>query len=369
MANYGGQTLVFELPSPPERVWDALSDPAALNQWFGETNFVARPGLPFSLRPHAGGQLPTVAGEVLVVEPPRRLVTRWRAEGRVLSLTVLVEPGPGGSVLRVAYSDTGGVEEGQLAALNRLYDERLRAFLAGGPLPDAAPAVAAPVPTAPAPPTPAPPAPPAPAGPTRPPVKPAAVAEEPTASKRRRAVVPMAVGAGVVLVLLLVAWTVSGTSLTWGAPGRDDATSAPADPTVPATRAAPASTTASASAPQSTGGTAAATTAAGTGPLIVASQVTNRQPNSLTVAVTITNRSTTGQTWRNVAVGLSSANLTLSNVDSRVNYEWAGTRACFAPGPAVTTIAAGSTITFPFTVTGAVPGDVTTTNLNHTDCL
>jgi hypothetical protein len=86
------------------------------------------------------------------------------------------------------------------------------------------------------------------------------------------------------------------------------------------------------------------------------------------VVVTITNRTDTGQTWRSVAVGLTSANLTLSNVDSRVNYEWAGTRACFSPGPAVTTIAAGGTVTFPFTVTGAVPGDITGTNLNHADC-
>jgi hypothetical protein len=51
-----------------------------------------------------------------------------------------------------------------------------------------------------------------------------------------------------------------------------------------------------------------------------------------------------------------------------VNYEWAGTRACFTPGPAVTTIAGSATVTFPFTVNGSAPGDVIATFLNHTDC-
>ena len=353
MANYGGQTLVFELPSRPEQVWDVLTDPSALNQWFGETNLLARAGLPFHLRPHAGGDLPAGAGEVVAVEPPRRLVMRWRADGRVLALTILVEPGAGGSVLRVAYSDTGGIDEGQLAALRHLYDERLRAFLAGGPLPNATPVVAA------APRVPHPGA----AGPTASPVKPAADPAATPVPTRRRAVVAIAAGAGVVALLLLVGWTVAGTSITWGAPGPDDSPTALAGLTAATTGTGTGSTATTASASPSVSATSVAS-----GPLTVASRVTDRQPNSLTVVVTITNRTDTGQTWRNVAVGLSSANLTLSNVDSRVNYEWSGTRACFTPSLAVTTVAAGGTVTFPFTVTGSVPGDVTGISLNNADC-
>jgi uncharacterized protein YndB with AHSA1/START domain len=359
MANYGGQTLVFELPSQPERVWDALTDPSALNQWFGQTNLLARAGLPFSLRPHAGGDLPAGAGEVVAVEPPRRLVLRWRAAGRVLALTILVEPGPGGSVLRVAHSDTGGIDESRSAGLRRLYDERLRAFLAGMPMPDPAPVVD-PVPRAPH---------PGVAAPGTRPIQPAADPVRTPAPTRRRAVVPVAIGGVALVVLVLVAWTVAGASFTWGAPGADGSPTAPASQTATATRAAasaaavtPVTTTVTA------GPTSVSPTSGASGPLTVASRVTNRQPNSLTVVVTITNRSDAGQTWRNVGVDLSSANLTLSNVDSRVNYDWAGTRACFTPGPVVTTVAGGGTVTFPFTVTGAGPGDVTATSLNHPAC-
>jgi uncharacterized protein YndB with AHSA1/START domain len=381
MANYGGQTLVIELPSRPEGVWDALTDPSALNQWFGETNFLARAGLPFSLRPHADGDLPAGAGEVVAVEPPRRLVLRWRADGRVLALTIVVEPGPGGTVLRVAYSDTGGIDEIRLTALRRLYDERLRAFLSGAPLPvgsvphgsvpDAPTLNPAPVATGGSRVGP-PPAAAASAAPSRPASEPVPTAVRTPGSapgSTRRRALPVVAGAAVPVVLVLVAWTVAGSNLTWGAPGAEGA------PTAPASIAGPAATnTTTASAPTANISASRASTSASpsasaaSGPLTVAARVTDRQPNSLTVAVTITNPTATGQTWRNVAVGLSATNLTLSNVDPRVNYEWAGTRACFSPGPAVTTIAAGTTVTFPFTVSGAVPADVAGASLNHADC-
>ena len=156
MANYGGQTLVFALPSPPDQLWAALTDPTALNQWFGETTSRAQVGLPFSVRPHASG-LPAGTGEVTAVEPPRRLVVRWRADGRVLALTILVEPADEGSLLRVAHSDTEGVDDARSTALRLLYDGRLRAYLTGAPLPDSIADVVAP-PVLP-PPVPAPPAP------------------------------------------------------------------------------------------------------------------------------------------------------------------------------------------------------------------
>ena len=169
------------------------------------------------------------------------------------------------------------------------------------------------------------------------------------------------------MLLLLAAWTVAGAPFTSAAAGPDASPTGRVSVTLTTTSAAPPST-AAATTTTATATASGSATPAASGPLVVSSKVTNRQPNTLTIVVTITNQTSSGQTWRNVGIGLGSASLTLSNVDSRVNYEWSGTRACFAPGPAVTTVPAGGTLTFPFTITGTVPADVTETTLNHTGC-
>jgi uncharacterized protein YndB with AHSA1/START domain len=85
------RTLAF----PVDRVWRALTDPAALAAWFWPERF--DPTAEVDLRvggryrisgPGAGLE---VAGEYLTVEPPRRLVFTWQWAGEHDKTLVTVE--------------------------------------------------------------------------------------------------------------------------------------------------------------------------------------------------------------------------------------------------------------------------------------
>jgi uncharacterized protein YndB with AHSA1/START domain len=71
---------VTYIRSTPEKVWQALTDPATMKKyWFGafaETDW--KPGSPWSLKFDDGRVAD--AGEILESEPPKRLVIRWRNE-------------------------------------------------------------------------------------------------------------------------------------------------------------------------------------------------------------------------------------------------------------------------------------------------
>lgn len=65
----------------PERVWAALADHEEFGKWFGCT--LDRPFVPGTVSRgvetlHSHGDLP-MALEILVLDPPRRLVARWPA--------------------------------------------------------------------------------------------------------------------------------------------------------------------------------------------------------------------------------------------------------------------------------------------------
>ncbi|HET9671258.1 MAG TPA: SRPBCC domain-containing protein [Actinomycetota bacterium] len=70
----------LELDAPIERVWAALTTPDGLLAWFPThaAEIDLRPGGRLALRWADDGD----EGVVDVVEPPRRLVFRWRPEGR-----------------------------------------------------------------------------------------------------------------------------------------------------------------------------------------------------------------------------------------------------------------------------------------------
>jgi uncharacterized protein YndB with AHSA1/START domain len=64
----------------PEKLWEALTDPKFIRQyWFGSTIDSAwKKGAPWTLK-KSDGQTDTV-GEVLEIEPLRRVVLRWQNE-------------------------------------------------------------------------------------------------------------------------------------------------------------------------------------------------------------------------------------------------------------------------------------------------
>jgi uncharacterized protein YndB with AHSA1/START domain len=104
-------SLDFELKSPIDRVWRALTDAATLSQWmFFETdNFQPVVGHTFQFRtkPEIGWPA-TVDGEVLEVVPPHRLSYTWEVRALSHRTTVtwtLTESEPG--VTRLHLEQTG----------------------------------------------------------------------------------------------------------------------------------------------------------------------------------------------------------------------------------------------------------------------
>jgi uncharacterized protein YndB with AHSA1/START domain len=69
----------IELPHPPERVWQALTEPAELSRWFSDR---------VHLDPRDGGEIMLewdefgrAGGVIEIFEPPYRFAFRWRAHG------------------------------------------------------------------------------------------------------------------------------------------------------------------------------------------------------------------------------------------------------------------------------------------------
>ena len=81
------------LPAPPDRVWHALTDPAALAAWFWPASFAttvtAQPQVGGAFRIAGGGM--AVYGRYLVVEPPSRLAFTWQWDGDDEQTTVSIE--------------------------------------------------------------------------------------------------------------------------------------------------------------------------------------------------------------------------------------------------------------------------------------
>lgn len=134
----------YDLPSPPEKVWRALTEPALLGAWLMENDIAPVVGHRFTFRakPMPGWD-GIVHCEVLVVEPNARLVYAWRGgakegPGGALDTTVtwtLTPNASGGTRLHLehagftpanafAYENMGKGWRGKIA-------ERIEAILAG----------------------------------------------------------------------------------------------------------------------------------------------------------------------------------------------------------------------------------------------
>lgn len=68
-------------PHPPEAVWRALTDPAALGEWLMETDFLPEIGRGFRLWCDDGeGGTDTYLCQLLEYEPPARMLWSWVLE-------------------------------------------------------------------------------------------------------------------------------------------------------------------------------------------------------------------------------------------------------------------------------------------------
>jgi uncharacterized protein YndB with AHSA1/START domain len=86
----------------PETLWDAITDPALLEEWFGPVDFDFAPGGAIT-EPDANGR-PQTIGVVETVDEPRRIGFVWMAPGSEMpsSVDLLIDDeGRDGSVLHV----------------------------------------------------------------------------------------------------------------------------------------------------------------------------------------------------------------------------------------------------------------------------
>jgi uncharacterized protein YndB with AHSA1/START domain len=117
-------TMSIELPAPPDRVWQALTDPAALGEWLMPVEeFAPVPGQRFRLRatPMPGWD-GVVHCEVLDVDAPRRLSYRWQGS-RMRTATVvtwtLTPLDDGGTRLHLHHDGFTGLGGQVLALMHR----------------------------------------------------------------------------------------------------------------------------------------------------------------------------------------------------------------------------------------------------------
>lgn len=77
---------------PLEKVWQALSTPAALGQWLMETDFVPEQGKEFRMWCEDGrGHTETYLCKVLEIDPPRHMLWSWVLDGREKEAPTTVE--------------------------------------------------------------------------------------------------------------------------------------------------------------------------------------------------------------------------------------------------------------------------------------
>lgn len=120
------------LPAPPAEVWEALTDPARLAEWFAnEVELEAEPGGAGVFR-WEGGEVRRASVEE--VEPERRFAFRWSDEdapGEETHVAFTLEEVPEGTRITVTESSAGP----SACAAEWSSALELRALLAGAPTP------------------------------------------------------------------------------------------------------------------------------------------------------------------------------------------------------------------------------------------
>jgi len=122
--------LTFEViyPQPPEAVWRALTDPAALKQWLLPAEFQAKIGFRFRLDGEKA-----ITGEVLEAETNRKLVYTWD-DGEAGSPSLVewrLSPADGGTRLRLAHTAAESEDSYVLIEADMNWRATLRGALPG----------------------------------------------------------------------------------------------------------------------------------------------------------------------------------------------------------------------------------------------
>jgi uncharacterized protein YndB with AHSA1/START domain len=99
-----GQSVVHYVtyPQSPQRVWRALVDPEELALWLMPNDFVPEVGRRFTM--DGGEPVGRIQGEVLEVEPERRLSCRWTGKLGDTVVTFELTPTAAGTLLRLEHS-------------------------------------------------------------------------------------------------------------------------------------------------------------------------------------------------------------------------------------------------------------------------
>ncbi len=107
------RALKFEVtyPHPPSKVWRVLTTREHLARWLMENDFAPEVGRRFQFRSRpVGGWDGVVHGEVLELEPERRLVLAWKSNVIDTKVTFLLEPVSGGTRLVLTHTGFKGLK-------------------------------------------------------------------------------------------------------------------------------------------------------------------------------------------------------------------------------------------------------------------
>jgi uncharacterized protein YndB with AHSA1/START domain len=133
--------FVRRLPHPIDRVWEALTDPAELHRWWGDTDLDLAEGGRFVLRWHnrdPDGNVATLDGAITKLDPPRflEIAATWGSTGTPdggsrTTLTWELEPAGDDTVLSFTNTLPTATQELTTPAGWHLHLDALERTLAG----------------------------------------------------------------------------------------------------------------------------------------------------------------------------------------------------------------------------------------------
>ena len=98
-------------PYPPDRVWEAITDPEAMAEWLMPNNFVPQIGHQFQFRTKpAPGFDGIVNCEVIAIEPPHLLAFTWKGGGIDTVVTFTLQAVVGGTKLVLEHKGFTGMK-------------------------------------------------------------------------------------------------------------------------------------------------------------------------------------------------------------------------------------------------------------------